>query len=870
MNTLAESKSIISAWWWAERFNSGNLPPLGKNKWRTEEDPPMPGGKGSIAFLGLYNKTKLQRQISEVLFHAKREYNDSNQAGYSLVIYLDKDLKFNHVQIPYTTYLLFALKKKKTSVIHSEEGYNNFSERIDEICESVLSNTDSKNVFKKLLQLDIRISKDLGLSKEQEARLDMIPGDWNYRRQPVLLDSFFADDLNTVYNADHEDKLIHNYLFGSDHKEINEEWNILTDKVSLDNLPMGKWPSEIEFGSSLMQQFAINAITGHLSDPHNYIRTVNGPPGTGKTTLLKDVFAEMLVQQALVMSKLKTPKDGYLKPKSVRISKYFNSLYPLIPELTGYGIIVTSNNNSAVENISKDFPLIDEINQHVDKNKQNAFAEKIKKIDFFSGIGSKILAKDDDYPLDNIWGTFAIPMGNSSKTRKAFNYDKQLWGYLVHHKTTEDQWEKAVYYFKKQYQEVEELKQQLRKELLKNSTIKKWLTLSNDIKQLTVPYLINPQNKKENMLNEKLREARSNLFLESLNLRKKFICFPIKSIKGREKFPVLEAYQLFKQSYKMSKNEDIVTAFQDVQLLFPVISSTLASFHRMFEHFGENTLDNVFMDEAGQATPLSGVGAIWRAKHFIALGDPAQIKPVVTNEPSFLNFIADEKNVDYDKYLNPDLSVQQLADQANYYGHQEQDDPWIGMPLWVHRRCLEPMFTISNRISYHNHMVKGTHNSPNTKWNSEWIDSVGKAHDKFVKENVDALVNHICARIANQDLASIDMNDIFIISPFINVVKNIKQSLRNIFTDVDRKWFNTNIGTVHTFQGKEAKIVYFVVGTDKNSDGAANWSCAQPNLINVAATRAKKEFYVIGDLQRLSKKPNYSVVSEELSKKDNN
>lgn len=95
----------------------------------------MPGGKGSIAFLGLYNKTKLQRQISEVLFHAKREYNDSNQAGYT--IYLDKDLKFDHVQIPYTTYLLFALKKKKTSVIHSEKGYNNFSERIDEICESV-------------------------------------------------------------------------------------------------------------------------------------------------------------------------------------------------------------------------------------------------------------------------------------------------------------------------------------------------------------------------------------------------------------------------------------------------------------------------------------------------------------------------------------------------------------------------------------------------------------------------------------------------------------------------------------------------------------------------------------------------------------
>lgn len=368
-------------------------------------------------------------------------------------------------------------------------------------------------------------------------------------------------------------------------------------------------------------------------------------------------------------------------------------------------------------------------------------------------------------------------------------------------------------------------------------------------------------------MNEELREARSNLFLEALNLRKRFICFPIKNIKGQEKFPVLEAYQLFQQSYKMSKDEDIVTAFQDVQLLFPVISSTLASFHRMFEHFGESTLDNVFMDEAGQAAPLSGIGVLWRAKRFIALGDPAQIKPVITNAPSFLNFIADEKHVDYDKYLNPDLSVQQLADQANYYGHQERDEPWIGMPLWVHRRCLDPMFTISNRISYHNHMVKGTHNSPNTKWNSEWIDSVGKANDKFVQENVNALVEHMHARIVNQKLARIGINDIFIISPFTNVVSKLRQQLRKIFAGVDSKWFYTHIGTVHTFQGKEANIVYFVIGTDKNSDGAANWSCAEPNLINVAATRAKKEFYVIGDLQRLSKKPNYSVVSEELSKR---
>lgn len=38
-----------------------------------------------------------------------------------------------------------------------------------------------------------------------------------------------------------------------------------------------------------------------------------------------------------------------------------------------------------------------------------------------------------------------------------------------------------------------------------------------------------------------------------------------------------------------------------------------------------------------------------------------------------------------------------------------------------------------------------------------------------------------------------------------------------------KKWCNTRIGTVHTFQAKEEKMVWFVLGCDKNTDGAAQW-----------------------------------------------
>ena len=54
---------------------------------------------------------------------------------------------------------------------------------------------------------------------------------------------------------------------------------------------------------------------------------------------------------------------------------------------------------------------------------------------------------------------------------------------------------------------------------------------------------------------------------------------------------------------------------------------------------------------------------------------------------------------------------------------------------------------------------------------------------------------------------------------------------------------------LHTFQGKENDVVFLVLGADEQSTGAAAWAMGEknPNIMNVAATRAKKEFYIVGD-----------------------
>ena len=134
--------------------------------------------------------------------------------------------------------------------------------------------------------------------------------------------------------------------------------------------------------------------------------------------------------------------------------------------------------------------------------------------------------------------------------------------------------------------------------------------------------------------------------------------------------------------------------------------------------------------------------------------------------------------------------------------------------------------------------------------NAEWYDIGGKANDKYVKEQGEFLVKKIKEMI--QDNPKIinkkEKDTIYVITPFSNVAYHLAQELRKIrFTRYDEHGKPTNVGTIHTFQGKEAPIVFLVLGADKSSSGAARWAVDEPNMMNVAATRAKEEFYIIGD-----------------------
>ncbi|MBA4538404.1 DNA2/NAM7 family helicase [Bacillus aquiflavi] len=217
-----------------------------------------------------------------------------------------------------------------------------------------------------------------------------------------------------------------------------------------------------------------------------------------------------------------------------------------------------------------------------------------------------------------------------------------------------------------------------------------------------------------------------------------------------------------------------------------------------------------------------------------------------------------------DAYIGTAASVQTLADFANpvgTYKGEGEDRQRIGIPLWVHRRCIEPMFSIANRIAYQNKMVL----AGKKIGEGHWYDCTGNAvQAQYVQEQGNFIVEKIRGYFATLN-GEDSTPSVFVITPFTAVkegLKNLlKQQLKGEIANIS-KWVDRSIGTVHTFQGKEADIVYFVTGTDTQTDGAANWSCMKPNLLNVAATRAKKEFYVVGDLARFKSKQYYDVIQQ--------
>ena len=122
-----------------------------------------------------------------------------------------------------------------------------------------------------------------------------------------------------------------------------------------------RWCSSPNHSLAALQAAAINLVLPSFSGK---LFAVNGPPGTGKTTILFDLVANIYVDRASSLALLEDPKSGFQNKRSSFHTPNFDyHINSLKPELQTYGMVVASSNNNAVENISKEISLYSKIDK---------------------------------------------------------------------------------------------------------------------------------------------------------------------------------------------------------------------------------------------------------------------------------------------------------------------------------------------------------------------------------------------------------------------------------------------------------------------------------------------------------------------------
>ncbi|MGE8150064.1 AAA domain-containing protein [Pseudomonas vancouverensis] len=296
-----------------------------------------------------------------------------------------------------------------------------------------------------------------------------------------------------------------------------------------------------------------------------------------------------------------------------------------------------------------------------------------------------------------------------------------------------------------------------------------------------------------------------------------------------------------------------------ISLAYPVMASTLASVQKLAGYKlpdlnGYHPYALSLVDEAGMISAESLVPLLARSERSIVVGDPLQIEPIRALGAAVAGKLKDQYFIDNTLYeaVSPVLvTAYHRAAGTSTGAVTEMGD---GIILDEHRRCRPAIAELFMQIAGYrgvqvctqspdprieaacanmggfNLMFYGVEGRkgpmPNT--NQDEVEAIGLLLDKLEG--------------AGYDLTQ----DVGIITPY----SNQKNLLIKAYGERLAQRKALKIGSVHQFQGVGFEVIIYspVIFQPTDRDQFQN---GKPNLLNVAVSRAKQQFIVVGNQHRL-------------------
>ena len=334
---------------------------------------------------------------------------------------------------------------------------------------------------------------------------------------------------------------------------------------------------------------------------------------------------------------------------------------------------------------------------------------------------------------------------------------------------------------------------------------------------------------------------------------------------------------------QLGKNfENVVKkGLKSLSMLTPCMVMTFFMLPKQFElymaqdHYLYNYIDLLIVDEAGQTSPEVAAPAFALAKRALVVGDEQQIAPVwgvrrpldiaMAIECGIIECEDNFEKLTHNGINSSESSVMRVAAQSCPYEKYGK-----GLFLCEHRRCYDEIINYCNDLVYKRRLqpcrgkstedcarpdvmtqfpVMGYFDIPTDRSKKIGSSRENQAEAKQIAIWLQSHYREICDGYAALE-KPVPEKDVFaIITPFTGQVKAIKRELGAVMGNQSE---NITVGTVHTFQGGERRII--ILSTVYGALDGCYFIDEKPNLMNVAVSRAKDAFWVFGSSKCLEGK----------------